>query len=64
MAAQMLRTFWSTVDVLSNALRSANLHSKCKKCILREKTEDVRKAVTGRLANWVILSLARGDEVT
>ena len=35
-----------------------------KKCILREKTEDVRKAVTGRLANWVILSLARGDDVT
>ena len=42
-------------------LRSANLHNKINICF-REKTEDVREAVNGRIANWVILSLS--DDVT
>ena len=50
--------------MLSNALRPANLHNKCKKMYFEGENEDVRKAVTGRLANWVILSLAGGDDVT
>ena len=60
-AALWLRTFWSTVDVLFIVLRSANLHNKINICF-REKTEDVREAVNGHIANWVILSLS--DDVT